>query len=95
MAKATGLPSVDDFEEVKEEPKRKTQPAEPERIESIGHLSRSVDLRLTGGQPLKFKRIMRHLEDSGATLADGSAVTNKRRAALWLIENFELPKSNR
>lgn len=93
MAKTNNLPSIDDDGEATETITRKRQPSKPEPVvkESIGYVSRTVDVRMTGSQPVKFKRIMRHLEDSGKTLRDGTPVNNKRRTALWLIENFDVP----
>ena len=97
MAKTNNLPSIDDDDKATETITRKQQPSKPDPVmkESIGYVSRTVDVRMTGSQPVKFKRIMRYLEDSGKTLCDGTPVTNKRRAALWLIENFDIPKASR
>lgn len=53
-----------------------------------GYLARAVDVKMKREQAIKFKRIQRSLEDSEATLDDGTPVNNKRRAVLWLIENF-------
>ena len=92
MAKSHNLPSVDGYKgpPVSKPTELKSPPPEPPQPEYIEHVSRNVDIRMTGKQPLKFRRIMRHLEDSGETLANGSPVNNKSRTALWLIENFDL-----
>lgn len=55
---------------------------------ATGYCSRTVDVKMNANQALLFRAIIRQLEDQGAMLKDGSPVTNKRRAVLYLIENF-------
>lgn len=83
------LPSVDDAP-------RKLQ-AKPQELKPIrqnttnpnseGYLPRRVDVKL----PLKHRVILRDklrkLQDAGATLADGTAVSDKTKAILWILEN--------
>lgn len=53
---------------------------------SMAHVRR-VDVLL----PLKHRKILsdkiRKLQDSGATLEDGTEVTDKTKAVLWILEN--------
>lgn len=53
---------------------------------SLSHVRR-VDLRL----PMKHRKILsekiRQLQDTGARLQDGTHVTDKTKAILWIIEN--------
>jgi hypothetical protein len=44
-------------------------------------------------QASQFKSILRDLEDAGATLQDGTPVTNRRRAVLWMIEHMAHKKN--
>jgi len=90
MAKTNNLPSVDGYKGQTVSSPTELPPPEPPQPEYTGHVDRKIDVRMTGKQPLKFRRIMRHLEDTGKKLANGSPVNNRRRTALWLIENFEL-----
>lgn len=86
MAKQN-LPSVDDESEP-ERPKPRTNGApksEPVIVE--GYLPRRVDVKL----PLMHRRILRdklrQLQDAGARLADGTEVSDRTKAVLWILEN--------
>lgn len=58
-----------------------------------GYKARTVTAQLKGECRNKFKSLTRFLDDTQATLNDGSLVSDKKcRVVLWLIENFELPK---
>lgn len=89
MAKSS-LPGVNEYKDnaVSKPMELPNQP--PSNFQADCHVSKVVDVRMTGTQAIKFKSILRHLEDSGAKLSDGSFVNNKRRAALWLIENYNI-----
>jgi hypothetical protein len=45
--------------------------------------------RLSKSHRNAFCTIIRRLQDSGARLQDGSAVTDKTKAFLWMIENAD------
>jgi len=55
---------------------------------NVGHITRSVDVKMNRSQALLFRSLQRKLEDQDATLKDGRAVNNKRRVILWLIEKY-------
>jgi hypothetical protein len=59
-----------------------------EAAASQGYVPQQIDVRMSRSQAEKFKAIQRELEDAGATLKDGSPVNNRRRAVLWMIENY-------
>lgn len=52
-----------------------------------GYLPRRVDVRL----PMKHRRILRdklrQLQDTGARLEDGTEVSDRVKAVLWILEN--------
>jgi hypothetical protein len=52
-----------------------------------GYLPRRVDVKL----PLKHRRILRdklrQLQDTGARLEDGTEVSDRTKAVLWILEN--------
>jgi len=64
------------------------KPAPPEEnyVTSMAHVRR-VDVVL----PPKHRKILsdkiRRLQDEGATLEDGTEVTDKTKAVLWILEN--------
>jgi hypothetical protein len=88
------LPSVDgvkalDPPAITEETKQMAKKVgEAIAAEIMGYVPRNVDVRMSRSQAEKFKAIQRELEDAGATLKDGSPVNNRRRAVLWMIENY-------
>lgn len=89
MAKGQ-LPRIDDAPVKQEQPT--LQPVAQQVTDSpdaVGYVPRAVDVKMSRDQAVKFKSITRMLEDSGAELANGSPVTNRRRAVLWMIENFK------
>ena len=58
-----------------------------------GHLSRTIDAgRLTTQQAINLRAMLRHLEDSGESTANGKPVTNKSQAVRWMLENWQLPE---
>ena len=87
------LPSVD--QSVKQQPRRaqkqreidEPQEGTPGYSASLAAFRR-IDLRL----PIRHRAIMRdklrQLQDSGAKLADGTEVTDKTKAVLWILENL-------
>lgn len=44
--------------------------------------------RLSGKQAETLKRMTRGLEDAGAVLSNGTKVTDKTKAVMWLLENI-------
>lgn len=52
-----------------------------------GYVPRRVDVKL----PIKHRTILhkklRQLQDEGATLEDGTEVSDKTKAVLWILEN--------
>jgi len=85
MSKARNdLPSTESRGDVEVSQMKITKPQE-----HVGYVSRKVDVKMTHDQATKFRSILRQLEDSDKQLKDGSPVNNKRRAVLWLIENYE------
>lgn len=84
MAKMN-LPRIDNAAVVVEPP---AQEAKPEPVaETVGYAPRRVDVKL----PMKHRQILhqklRILQDSGATLADGTEVSDRTKAVLWILEN--------
>ena len=81
MAKQNTLPSI-------------SEQSKPDPMPIIqGYKTRMVTTQLKGANRDKFKTITRFLDDTQATLKDGSLVSDKKcRVVLWLIENFELPR---
>lgn len=94
MAKSS-LPSVDGpvvaLRQMDEAYLKIKQTEAVETVPTEGYTSKSVDVKMNARQASKFKGILRHLEDSGLKLKDGAFVNNKRRAVLYMIENFEIP----
>ena len=98
MAKQNGLPSVDDSSE-SNQIKRVTEKITNQngsvertveyREEPIaeGYMARRVDVKL----PILHRRILRDklriLQDTGAKLQDGTEVSDKTKAVLWILEN--------
>ena len=82
------LPSVDDAPR-KPVAKAPEKPAPQNTTNPIseGYLPRRVDVRL----PMRHRHILRDklrkLQDSGATLEDGTQVSDKTKAILWILEN--------
>ena len=87
MAKSN-LPSVDDYKGATVPKPTELPPPPPSGKQSEGYVPRQIDVRMSRSQAEKFKAIQRELEDAGATLKDGSPVNNRRRAVLWMIENY-------
>lgn len=91
MAKQS-LPSFDD--EKPERPKTSHHTssvngvANTETVITEGYIGRAVDVKMDHLQAVKFKAIARALEDRQAMLKNGSPVNNRRRAVLWMIENY-------
>lgn len=58
-----------------------------ETIVVAGYMARRIDVKL----PMKHREILhkklRQLQDSGARLADGTEVSDKTKAVLWILEN--------
>lgn len=84
------LPSVDDAPPRK--PQAKPQELKPVKQDSTnpiseGYLPRRVDVKL----PMRHRHILRDklrkLQDAGATLEDGTQVSDKTKAILWILEN--------
>lgn len=87
MAKQS-LPSVDDGPQVKQP--QQQQKAEPVAVTAViveGYMARRVDVKL----PMKHREILhkklRKLQDAGAKLQDGTEVSDRTKAVLWILEN--------
>lgn len=87
MAKQS-LPSVDDGPPVKQ-PQQQHR-AEPVTVAAViveGYMARRVDVKL----PMKHREILhrklRQLQDAGAKLQDGTEVSDRTKAVLWILEN--------
>lgn len=91
MAKQS-LPSVDDGPAVKQPQQQRAEPVVATNTPPVseGYAGRGIDVKMNYGQAIRFKAILRMLEDRSETLGDGSPVNNRRRAVLWMIENFSL-----
>jgi hypothetical protein len=83
------LPRIDDETSAATKPEKlveRPQPAPDNYSTSMEHVRR-IDVLL----PPKHRKIMsdkiRHLQDVGARLEDGTLVTDKTKALLWIIEN--------
>lgn len=89
MAKQNSLPSVDEQRPLR--PHVATRPPEPAEsgVEPEGYLPRRVDVKL----PLPHRRILRdklrQLQNEGAKLADGTEVSDKTKAVLWMLEHLD------
>jgi len=90
MAKSN-LPSVDspakaEHQEPRQRPAQQ-QIVEHDPIIAEGYMPRRVDVKL----PMAHRRILRDklriLQDSGARLQDGTEVSDKTKAVLWILEN--------
>jgi len=85
MAK-NSLPSVDGGP-VRERPQMAVKQQVQPIVESPPYMARRVDVKL----PLKHREILhaklRQLQDSGACLQDGTEVSDKTKAVLWILEN--------
>lgn len=88
---AKPLPRIDGTETIqplKPVDQKIEQPAQPEEnyVTSMAHVRR-VDVVL----PPKHRKILsdkiRKLQDEGARLDDGTEVTDKTKAVLWILEN--------
>lgn len=90
--KKGNLPRIDDAPIIEQPKLKPVAQAAIEAVENIAHSRtlrhvRRVDVIL----PMKHREILsakiRKLQDDGATLADGTEVTDKTKAVLWIIEN--------
>lgn len=102
MAKQS-LPSVDDVkpgQAMYRAPDRKLSPspkishAEKRHEQAVGAgyqdqvaAFRSVNANLPQPHRVIMRDTLRHLQDIGATLNDGTEVTDKTKVVLWLLEN--------
>lgn len=88
------LPSVDSPKQKTEtkQASQQKQSKQAQEIEAMGYMTRAVYAVLAlKEQQQKFKRLTRWLDDTGATLADGKVVGDKKnRVVLWLIENADM-----
>ena len=87
MAK-NSLPSVDSGTAAVQSVKAEVVAVSSQHAEIVeGYLPRRVDVRL----PLKHRRILRdklrQLQDTGARLEDGTEVSDRVKAVLWILEN--------
>lgn len=86
MAKGQ-LPRIDDAPVVKqqEEPEER----KPEHAPIIeGYLPRRVDVKMSRGHAAILRDKLRILQDTGARLKDGTMVSDRTKAVLWILENL-------
>jgi len=85
MAKGN-LPRIDDAPVKQEQPQQQEPRQEPAPI-IPGYVPKRVDVKL----PPKHRNILhtklRQLQDSGARLEDGTEVSDRTKAVLWILEN--------
>ena len=86
MAVPNGLPQTA-FVSCPVETEKDISLSRGEFSETTGYVSRHIDVKMSREQAVKFKSLLRKLEDENKQLKDGTPVNNKRRAVLWLIEN--------
>jgi hypothetical protein len=73
-------------------PEPQQQPAEPPRKQEHtpiveGYLPRRVDVKMPRHHAKILRDKLRQLQDSGARLMDGTLVSDRTKAVLWIIEN--------
>lgn len=85
MAKGQ-LPRIDDAPVKQEQPQQQETRQEPAQIIQ-GYVPKRIDVKL----PPKHRNILhtklRLLQDSGARLEDGTEVSDRTKAVLWILEN--------
>jgi hypothetical protein len=93
MAKSS-LPRIDGSEPQqqtrREPPAAAEEQAIAERISysrTLRHASAISVKRMSMQHRKQFCEIIRSLQDRGASLADGTPVTDKTKAFLWMLEN--------
>lgn len=52
-----------------------------------GYLPRRVDIKLPRAHAEILRDKLRQLQDTGAKLADGTMVSDRTKAVLWILEN--------
>lgn len=52
-----------------------------------GYVPRRVDVKLPMKHRMILHKKLRQLQDSGARLEDGTEVSDKTKAVLWILEN--------
>ncbi len=90
MAKGQ-LPRIDDAPVKQEQPQPQQERPEERKPEHApiveGYVPKRVDVKL----PPKHRNILhtklRQLQDSGARLEDGTEVSDRTKAVLWILEN--------
>ena len=69
-------------------PQQKQQPLSNEPLPTAeGYLRRRVDVKLSRKHAVILRDKQRQLEDSGARLEDGTKVSDRTKAVLWMLEN--------
>ncbi len=85
MAKGN-LPRIDDAPVKQEQPQQQETRKEPAQIIQ-GYVPKRIDVKL----PPKHRNILhtklRQLQDAGAKLEDGTEVSDRTKAVLWILEN--------
>ena len=81
------LPSVDAGPVSRQQAKKPpAKTAEPEAV-AEGYLSRRLDLKMGRKHAVILRDKLRLLEDSAAQLEDGTFVSDRTKAMLWILEN--------
>lgn len=87
------LPSVDAPNQKQKEPRRQqsvlpvSKPEPQQEPIAEGYLPRRVDVKLSRKHAAILRDKLRTLEDAGAKLEDGTFVSDRTKAVLWILEN--------
>ena len=92
---AKPLPRIDGTETVRElrpvEQKAvKSDDAPRDNYQAQLAAFRNVNANLPREHQLLMRDTLRHLQDTGEALSDGTEVTDKTKVVLWLLENANL-----
>mgnify|MGYP006321148897 CR=1 FL=1 len=73
-------------------PAQQQEPEPPRKQEHApiaeGYLPRRVDVKMPRHHAKILRDKLRHLQDSGARLMDGTLVSDRTKAVLWIMENL-------
>lgn len=83
---AKPLPRIDDTPQQQRQLQPVAKPAEHAPI-SEGYKASRIDVKLPPSHADRFHRKWMSLMDSGARLEDGTEVTDRTKAFLWILEN--------
>jgi hypothetical protein len=88
MAKQN-LPSIDGTATQQPKQQQDLKPQKQEHAPIVeGYLPRRVDVKMPRHHAKILRDKLRQLQDAGARLADGTMVSDRTKAVLWIIENL-------